>query len=253
NTCFVKCAECGLVYQNPQPEQSELVERYDGEYFDYEIENEDSFYNLMKLGLNDIGFFEIENAIINKCLTSGDKPSFLDIGCATGRLIYEMSKRGWNVKGVEVCKASAEYGIKERSLDIRIMPFEDCCFQDKSFDVVHCSHLIEHLTSPDSFVEEASRVLKPGGLFIITTPDIGGFQSKLFGSEWRSAIEDHMFLFSYKDLKTLCEKKGFSIQKKVSWGGLAVGTVPAPVKKIADKLVKVFNCGDVMCVMASNK
>ena len=55
---WVRCRNCGLILQNPQVLTEDVLERYDGEYFSYETENEDSFLNLMLLGLEDIGFFD---------------------------------------------------------------------------------------------------------------------------------------------------------------------------------------------------
>ena len=43
-------AACGLVYQNPQPRQEDLASRYHDRYFAYEQENEENFFNLMRLG-----------------------------------------------------------------------------------------------------------------------------------------------------------------------------------------------------------
>lgn len=246
---FVKCSNCGLVFQNPQPDPSELLNRYDDDYFDYEIGNEDAFFNLMKLGLADIGFFAEEERIIDDYSASGRHPSFLDIGCATGRLIDAMRSRGWDVKGAEVCRQSADYGIRERNLNIHRGTVESAGYPDNSFDVVHCSHLIEHLTAPGVFMNEVARILKPGGLFIVVTPDISGFQARLFKSEWRSAISDHMYLFSKRTLKAMMEKNGFRIVKTASWGGLAAGTAPYLIKRVADKLVKCLGSGDVVCIM----
>ena len=246
---FVKCVDCGLVFQNPQPDSDQLLGRYDEEYFDYEIENENTFFNLMDLGLKDIGFYEIESRLLSEKIPDNEAPLFLDIGCATGKLIFNMKKRGWAVKGVEVCEPAARYGIKQHGLDIHIGTLETAVIADSSVDVIHCSHLIEHLVAPEKFVEEAARILKPGGLFIIVTPDISGFQARLFKSQWRSAIADHMYLFSKKTLSGMLKNYGFSILKSVSWGGLAVGTAPAIIKKIADKLVKRLGTGDVICIM----
>ena len=248
---FVKCKNCGLVFQNPQPVPDELVGRYDSEYFDYEIDNEDNFFNLMLLGLGDVGFFEIEKKLLGKLQQEGKRPVFLDVGCATGRLIFEMKGRGWDVAGVEVCEPAARYGIENRGVDIRISPLEAASFDTASIDVVHCSHLIEHLAEPEVFVEEVARILKPGGIFIIVTPDISGFQARLFGAQWRSAIADHMYLFSKKTLSDLMLKSGFKIQNTASWGGLAAGTAPRWLKRMADSLAKTAGIGDVICIMGT--
>lgn len=239
---FVKCGNCGLLYQNPQPKLDELIKRYDGDYFSYEIDNEKNFFGLMKLGLEDINFFNL--------LGEGEERSFLDIGCATGMLISHLQDQGWRTAGVEVCAPSAEYGIKERGVDIRICTLEQAEFPDNSFQVVHCSHLIEHLTDPASFVNEVKRILKPGGYFIVTTPNTAGFQTWLFKEKWRSAIADHMCLFSVKNLRYLLSRYGFKDLKWKTWGGLAVGSAPRGIKAIVDKMAKKFGFGDVMLCLA---
>ena len=249
---FVKCTNCGLVYQNPQPAFEELIQRYDGEYFDYEIENRENFFNLMKLGLSDAGFFGIEKRFFQDGDNS-ENPVFLDVGCATGRLLLFMRERGWNVKGAEVCRPAAMHGIEKHGLDIHIGPVETAGLADSSVDVFHCSHLVEHLTEPSRFTAEAARILKPGGIFITVTPDVSGFQARLFKSEWRSAIADHMYLFSKKTLKTMLKNSGFRILKTVSWGGLAAGTAPPALKRTADRLAKRLGAGDVVCIMSMLK
>lgn len=238
---FVTCGRCGLVYQNPQPMLEDLAQRYDDEYFEYERENEENFFSLMLMGLEDIGFPEL----------AGDLPrSFLDVGCATGKLIAHVKELGFSEQGVEICAPSARYGIEKRGVSIFIGTLEEAAFRDESFGVVHCSHLIEHLTDPAAFVDEVRRILVPGGIFLVTTPDIQGMQARLFGEGWRSAIHDHMVLFSRTTLRRLLEDKGFSVEKRRSWGGLAVGTAPAPLKRFADRACKFLNQGDVMILLA---
>ena len=63
------------------------------------------------MGLSDIDFSNIEAEI------TGEK-RFLDIGCATGKLLEYLKKRGWSVKGVELCEPSARFGIEKRGLTV---------------------------------------------------------------------------------------------------------------------------------------
>ncbi len=235
---FVKCFNCGLIYQNPQPIFHDLRNRYDESYFKYELENEKNFFNLMLLGLKDINFDLLTEDI--------DDKSFLDIGCATGMLIAHMGEKGWNTKGVEICRESAEYGMRVRGVDIFIGTLEEARFDSSSFSVVHFSHLIEHLTDPRGFLNEVFRVVKPNGYVVVTTPNIDGLQAKLFGTSWRSAIPDHLFLFSKKTLRRLVSSVGFEILNVVTWGGLAKGSVPNLIKRPVDKMAKIFGFGDVM-------
>ncbi|AEF82719.1 class I SAM-dependent methyltransferase [Leadbettera azotonutricia] len=240
---YVRCTRCGLVQMNPQPLAEEVSLRYGtghgADYLAYELENEKPFLELQLLALNDAGFWELKAGRV------------LDIGCATGTLLAELKKRGWDTAGVEICEEEAAYARRERSLDVRSLALEDARFAPASFDAVLASHVIEHLNDPGALVKEAGRILKPGGCFIVTTPNISGFQAKIFSGRWRSAIFDHLYLFSVKTLTELLKLNGFTIEKVKTWGGLAAGTAPRPIKRIADKVAKRFGFGDVMLIKAS--
>ena len=45
-------------------------------------------------------------------------------------------------------------------------------FEDSYFDAILCYETIEHMPCPEDFIEELARVLKPGGLLVLTTPNI---------------------------------------------------------------------------------
>jgi SAM-dependent methyltransferase len=210
----------------------------------YEQTNEGAFLRLQELALRDAGFFTLER----KCTPTGSG-RVLDIGCATGALLTMLKNRGWTVTGVELSGPQAEY-CKHRGLDVRRGTLEECSFSAASFDVVLASHLIEHLNYPDSFVREVRRILKPGGRFYVTTPNIRGFQARFFKSRWRSAIFDHLYLFSIRTLRLLLEQRGFRVERIVTWGGLAAGLAPGWIKKILDTLAKSWGFGDVMIFRA---
>jgi len=240
---FVRCSDCALCFQNPQPVFDDLKDRYGQNYFEYELRNEENFFHLMKLGLRDIRFFE---------RTSAPEQSrrFLDVGCATGMLLEHMRERGWKVQGVELCRESAEHGIRRRKLDIFIGTLDQAGFPDSSFPVVHFSHLIEHVPDPKAFFLEVRRILAPGGYVVVVTPNIDGLQARLFRERWRSAIADHLTLFSKKTLRRMLAATGYQVLQTVTWGGLAKGSVPAGVKRPVDFLAKRAGFGDVVLVLA---
>jgi len=247
---YVRCAKCGLVQMNPQPEQKEIKRRY-GEgsgqdYLAYELANEKAFLDLALLALKDSGFEETERALL-----SCDKARVLDVGCATGSLLAALRQRGWETTGVEISGPQAEYGRLNRNLDLRNGSLEEIHFPNDYFNVVIASHLIEHLNDPASFTAEVFRILASGGYFFVTTPNISGMQASLFGNRWRSAIFDHLYLFSVKTLSRLLAGKGFAVKKISTWGGLAKGAAPEKVKRLFDKAAKRFGFGDVMIMRAA--
>jgi len=245
----VRCRNCGLVQINPQPDilnvQSRYKELHGKDYLSYEIENEAAFLQLQKLALKDVGFDKIEQELLG----THTHPRVLDVGCATGAMLEMLKNRGWQTAGVEI-SPSADYAKEKRGLEVYKSNLEDCGFASGSFDVILASHLLEHLNNPEIFLRESFRLLRTGGYLILTTPNIAGFQARLFKSRWRSAIFDHLYLFSKKTLKAMLGSIGFSVEKAATWGGLAAGTAPLPVKRFADKAVKVLGVGDVMAVRA---
>jgi 2-polyprenyl-3-methyl-5-hydroxy-6-metoxy-1,4-benzoquinol methylase len=240
---FVRCTDCGLSFQNPQPVFGDLKFRYGQNYFEYELRNEENFFHLMKLGLQDIRFFERTSG-----LDTGRR--FLDVGCATGMLLEYMREQGWSVRGVELCRESAEYGMRTKKIDIFVGTLEQAGFPDASFPIVHFSHLIEHVPDPKAFFVEVRRILAPAGYVVVVTPNIGGLQARLFRERWRSAIADHLTLFSKTTLKAMLIATGYQIVQTVTWGGLAKGTVPAAVKRPVDFLAKRLGFGDVVLMLA---
>jgi 2-polyprenyl-3-methyl-5-hydroxy-6-metoxy-1,4-benzoquinol methylase len=234
---------------NPQPDAASVTRRYGdaygNEYRSYELANEAAFLELQRLALNDAGFDALERELAG----GTEPPSVLDIGCATGAMLLHLRDRGWRVTGVEI-SPSAEYARAARSLDVRSLPLEENHFPEESFDLVLASHVLEHLNDPGSFVREARRLLRPGGRCLVSTPNIAGFQAPLCGSRWRSAIFDHLYLFSVRTLRALLKGAGFTIEGVYTWGGLAAGAAPRLLKTIADRAVKPLGIGDVMLIRA---
>jgi len=256
---FVRCVKCGLVQMNPQPVKEEIIARYNRtfaeDYLSYELENEAAFLKLQLLALQDARFDKLEKELFSRAENEDSackQPTVLDIGCATGALLAHLKSRGWRVTGVEI-SPGAEYAQKERNLDVRNLPLEENNFPSCSFDVVLASHLIEHLNEPRFFLTEACRVLKDNGYIFITTPNISGFQACLYGSRWRSAIFDHLYLFSKRTLSDLLKSAGFKVENCRTWGGLAFGMAPPWIKKPADFLAKRLGTGDVMIIRARKK
>lgn len=240
---FARCAGCGHVYQNPRPDPSDLTLRYDEGYLAYEVRNALPYLRLMLLGLSDLGFEKIEAG-----LPAGR--SFLDVGCATGALVEHAARRGWEARGVEVCGPAAEYGRRVRGVTILEGTLQDAVFPENAFDFVHSSHVIEHVPEPGLFLSEIFRILKPGGWCVTVTPNRTSFQSLAFGPGWRSVIPDHVHLFSRSGLLRLIRNSGLAPIRTVTWGGIAEGMAPAPVKALLDRSAKALGFGDVIAVLA---
>ena len=93
----------------------------------------------------------------------------LDVGAGTGRLSLKFSKAGAEVTALDVSeKMLAELKRKNRKISTVVGDAESLPFEKETFDVVVASFLIVHLKDPARFFDGVYRVLKDGGLFLVT-------------------------------------------------------------------------------------
>jgi len=135
--------------------------------------------NIIVRGLQRFGahhrFLGIErcNDWIGRAAADLRPESLLDVGCGDASMLFRYLKQipsdFHGVEGAPNLKAQAEQrGVKVASFDLNgRWPYED-----KKFDVVFSSQVIEHLHNTRLFVEEAYRVLKPGGTAVITSENL---------------------------------------------------------------------------------
>ena len=139
------------------------------------------------------------------------KPSgrLLDIGCGNGAFVRDACAWGWNAEGMD---PDPDASVAGRKAGVRItagsLPKTD--FPDASFDAVTMSHSIEHLHDPVASLKEARRILKPGGVIWIATPNLDSAGHQIFGAHWRGLEPPrHLMLFTPKSLALALTQAGF--------------------------------------------
>ncbi|MEM3606274.1 MAG: class I SAM-dependent methyltransferase [Candidatus Bathyarchaeia archaeon] len=103
-------------------------------------------------------------------LIDGYGKTALDIGCAYDFIVELLKKLKYNAYGIDISKLAVTKGKDMILSDAKYMPFKQ-----SSFDLTTCFETIEHLYNPELMINEAYRILKPNGVFIISTPIPGLF------------------------------------------------------------------------------
>jgi len=103
--------------------------------------------------------------------------TLLDVGCGTGFLIDLMAKhRPARYTGLDLSPEMIRMaeGKQIEGAAFTVGSADRLPFPDRSFDIVTCSQSFHHYPYPDKAMAEVLRVLKPGGLYILSDTGIGG-------------------------------------------------------------------------------
>lgn len=93
----------------------------------------------------------------------------LDVGAGTGRLSLPLANRGAIVTALDVSPKMLESLKKKNSKTETVVgDAESLPFENNTFDIVTAAFLIVHLKNPTRFFDEAYRVLKDGGILVVT-------------------------------------------------------------------------------------
>jgi 2-polyprenyl-3-methyl-5-hydroxy-6-metoxy-1,4-benzoquinol methylase len=98
----------------------------------------------------------------------------LDIACGEGYGAAALLKSGaTQVIGVDISESACAHARAKYGVDARTGTAEQIPLPDSSADVVVSFETVEHVPRPDRFIDECVRVLAPGGVLIISTPNKG--------------------------------------------------------------------------------
>jgi SAM-dependent methyltransferase len=153
--------------------------------------------------------------------------SVLDLGCGCGIFTAWLKEAGYDAVGADVSEKALS-SARRKHEGIRFLRLNDdgaLPFADSSFDAVWASEVLEHVLDVGAFLSEVRRVLKPGGLLILTTPYHGILKNVLVAVLKFDRHFDpegpHIRFFDRKGLTRCLDRAGFA---PLSWRG--IGRLP---------------------------
>ena len=201
----VRCNDCGFVFLNPQPSDSELAAIYGADYFlGSDALTSRRAVSEMKQATAKLYLSQIRRY---SGLPTG---TLLEIGCGDGDFLVTAEAEGWQVTGVEYSSAASEKARQRLDHgEVLCGEVQQANLPPDQFDLCVLSDVIEHVRRPLDFMREVHRVLKPGGTLLIATPSIDSWSARLMKQKWMEFKAEHLSYFGRQTLQTALAKAGF--------------------------------------------
>jgi ubiquinone/menaquinone biosynthesis C-methylase UbiE len=198
--------------------------------FDYDSVPGDYQYNVIINGNSFQKFWHLYKIkLINRLLKIKKEDIILDLGCGSGNILIDLSKKVKIAYGADISSNALNFISKriekENIKNIKLVKIEsqELPFENSFFDKIIATELIEHLEDPSYLIKECFRILKLNGLLILTTPNYHSFWpileylSDLFHLTPKMKDEQHVSKFNKKSLKNLLLNNKFKIVKNSSF------------------------------------
>jgi 2-polyprenyl-3-methyl-5-hydroxy-6-metoxy-1,4-benzoquinol methylase len=192
---IVECCACRLRYVSPRERATGIWQTYRHIVDPLYLQNLDARRRSFARGLHQIERRRPPGRL-------------LDVGCSVGVFLELARDSGWEVEGVEASEWSAARA-REGGFRIHNELFEQVDLREQSFDVLCFWDVLEHVPSPRAALGKAHRLLRPGGLLVVSTPDITSLSARALGRRWWFVERDHIFYYSPATLAELLRRAGF--------------------------------------------
>jgi SAM-dependent methyltransferase len=199
-----RCTACGLVRTEPQLTPHELEPFYAEEYWGeggIEATGENWIRRDQRHRTGFLQRFRSEGSV-------------LDVGCGLGFFLRALDPKHWDRYGVE--PMPVPYRQAARSLGPDRVHNGDLIaarLPSKKFDAITFWDSLEHLPNPRAVLQEAGRLLRPGGIVVIGLPNFGSYQARHFGEDWFGlSLPHHLCHYTNETLTRLLETCGLRVR-----------------------------------------
>lgn len=132
----------------------------------------------------------------------------LDVGSGSGEMLAYMAELGWEVEGVETDSTAATVA-RARGIHIHLGKLQSLGLPDEYADAVTLVHVLEHVREPVALLAECLRLVRPGGVLAVATPNAASLGHRIFKRAWMSLDPPrHLFVFDPRSLRLAAYRAG---------------------------------------------
>ena len=136
----------------------------------------------------------------------------LDIGCHRGDLLAALGP-GYRSFGIEINGSAADIA-RARGVEVIGRDFSDLGAHEGSFDVITAIDVIEHVPDPLAMLGAIQRVLRPGGVAILSTGNASAWSWRMMGSRyWYCSIAEHIAFIDPSWCRRAADRLGLKVER----------------------------------------
>jgi len=140
----------------------------------------------------------------------------VDISCSRGQFVAAAIAAGYHAEGVEPAPRIAE-AARAAGVPVRTGLLEDQHFADNSFDALTLFEVIEHLRTPLPLLTECRRILKPGGILLVSTANAESWTAAAMGAHWdyfdMERDGGHISFYNPRSIAKVAANAGFEVAR----------------------------------------
>ena len=149
----------------------------------------------------------------------------LEIGCSKGIFLHLADKEGFSVYGLDTSQYAIDYIRDNFSLPAACSDLAGASFPDSSFDIVVMIDVLEHIGDTEEILRQIYRILKPGGIMVIDTPNEASLINRLSFFWYKFSLSKiklfvrcnhdivHLVYFSPFGLRSVLDSHSFRVVK----------------------------------------
>ncbi len=214
------CAGCGTRYMSPRPSEAVMAGYYaDSENYAYWARHIFPASEATRREKVNRPWLE---RIVGYCDDFGvPRGTLVEVGPGFGTFAALATASGafGRVVAVEPTPQMAA-ACRERGVDVVEARIEDAAGMLPGADVLVAFEVIEHLFDPARFVADCARIVRPGGLLVLSCPNAAGFDIATLGAESLAVDPEHVNLFTPDALSELLTGHGFGVVSATTPGRL---------------------------------
>src|SRR5262245_6283793 len=160
------CATCGLGWIDRERRPVHPT-GYEADYFEAHTAQAEGFAG----GYDALAPHLVERLAALESSLGHRQGRLLEVGCGSGSFLAAAQANGWTVFGIDVSRWVAARMEERYGIHVEVGDIETAALPPQSVDVVHLSHVLEHVTDPRRAVERLCSILRPGGLLVVEVPN----------------------------------------------------------------------------------